>query len=264
MKQLWSTVKCLSGPAVDWHLDDLRNHELRYLADLDLIAKLAPTGKILEIGSAPCHMTALLQLSGYPTVGIDVNPARVAEIVNTLNLDVRQCDIERSELPFPDGAFNCALLCETFEHLRVDPLFVMSEIRRVLALGAPLILTTPNVYSLPSLARFLVGRSVADPSEEFGKLRRMGHMGHVREYSAGEMTRFLKVSGFEIQSLGFRHYRGRGWKRKILRAAYLLGPSKFQRDIVIVARKAVAGARLSPLADWVPALESSRMSNPQG
>jgi hypothetical protein len=69
------------------------------------------------------------------------------------------------------------MLCDTFEHLRIDPAFVLSEINRVLAPGAALVLTTPNVYSLPSLGRFLLGRSIADPLTEFGKLRNLGHMG---------------------------------------------------------------------------------------
>ena len=36
-----------------------------------MIAALAPVGDILEVGSAPCHMTALLKLSGYAMVGVD-------------------------------------------------------------------------------------------------------------------------------------------------------------------------------------------------
>lgn len=245
---LWAAVKTQAGPARGWHIDDLFNHQRRYLADLQLIAALAPAGEILEVGSAPCHMTALLKLSGYAMVGVDVNPERVAELIKQLSLDVRRCDIERSTLPFKDDAFACVLLCETFEHLRIDPAFVLSEIHRVLAPGAPLMLTTPNVYSLPSLARFLLGRSIADPFEEFGKLRNVGHMGHVREYSAREVARFLECSGFAVQSIDYRyHSNGRGWKRKLLRLAYRLAPRQFRREIVIIAHKAWAGSRLVPL-----------------
>ena len=245
---LWSTVRSLSGPALDWHLNDLYHHELRYLADFALVAGLAPVGSILEVGSAPCHMTSLLTLAGYATVGVDLRPERVAEIIDRLHLDVRMCDIERAPLPFAEDAFACALLCETFEHLRIDPAFVLSEINRVLAPGAALILTTPNVYSLPGLARFLLGRSVADPSVEFGKLRGIGHMGHVREYSAREVARFLQTCGFAIHFLGYRHHKNKGgWKRKLLRVAYLLAPRQFHREIVIVARKISRPHRLSPL-----------------
>lgn len=246
---LWASVKMRTGLERGWHTNNLYNHEQRYLADLQLIATLAPVSEILEIGSAPCHMTALLKLSGYSVVGVDVNPDRVEDFIQQIGLDVRRCDIERSALPFEDETFACALLCETFEHLRMDPAFVLSEINRVLVPGAPLVLTTPNVYSLPSLGRFLLGRSIADPVEEFGKLRNIGHMGHVREYSAREVARFLEVSGFAVQSIDYRYYHwpALNWKRKMLRMAYRLAPRRFRRDIVIVARKAWDGPRLTPL-----------------
>jgi len=255
METLRAAVALQLGPAGAWHVNDLQGHERRYLADLRLVANLAPEGTILEIGSAPCHMTALLRLSGYAVVGVDINPGRVAGLIGRLGLDVRRCDIERSPLPFEDDAFGCALLCETFEHLRIDPAFVLSEINRVLARDGTLVLTTPNVYSLPSLARFLLGRSVADPSAEFAKLRSVGHMGHVREYSAREVTRFLEASGLAVESVDYRyHANTRGRRGKLLRMAYRAAPRRFRREIVIVARKAAAGPRLQPL---VPAARGS-------
>jgi SAM-dependent methyltransferase len=245
---LWTTVKRQAGPALGWHINNLYNHERRYLADLQLMADLAPPGMVLELGSAPCHMTALLKLSGYATVGVDVNPDRVAGLIQELGLDVRQCDIERSPLPFADDAFGCVLLCETFEHLRIDPAFVLSEINRVMAPQAFLVITTPNVYSLPSLGRFLLGRSIADPLEEYGKLRNVGHMGHVREYSAREVARFLEALGLAVQSISYRYYaHPPGWKGTLLRIAYRLAPRRFRRDIVIVARKVRTSPRLAPL-----------------
>lgn len=245
---LWAAVKTQTGPARDWHVNDLYHHQRRYLADLRLIAALAPVGAILEVGSAPCHMTALLNLSGYAIVGVDVNPDRVADLVRQFRLDVRRCDIERSALPFPDDSFECAMLCETFEHLRIDPAFVLSEINRVLAPGGTLVLTTPNVYSLPSLGRFVLGRSIADPVAEFGKLRNVGHMGHVREYSAREVRRFLEASGLAVESVDYRyHANPRGWKGKVLHMAYRLAPRRFRRELVFVAAKTGEGPRLSPL-----------------
>jgi SAM-dependent methyltransferase len=246
---LRALVGTQTGPSRAWHVDNLYHHEPRYLADLQLIDALAPAGPVLEVGSAPCHMTALLQLAGHAVIGVDAHPERVADFIRSADLDIRRCDIERAALPFEDASFSCALLCETFEHLRIDPAFVLSEINRVLRPGAPLLLTTPNVYSLPSLGRFLLGRSVADPVQEFGKLRGIGHMGHVREYSAREVARFLESSGFALQSVSWRHYAWptMGVKRRLLRLAYRLTPRRFHRDIVIVARKAVDGPRLVPL-----------------
>ena len=248
LKILWEAVDKQTGPARSWHLDYLRNHTRRYLADLRLLAALAPAGKILEVGSAPCHMTALLALTGHPVVGVDLDPARVADFVRGLGLDVRRCDIERSPLPFPDASFGCALLCETFEHLRIDPAFALSEVQRVLAPDGWLIFTTPNVYSLPSLGRFLLGQSVCDPVEEFGKLRNLGHMGHVREYSAREAVRFLQAWGFVVRSVDYRYdVNAPGRRARALRIAYRLAPRRFRREIVVIARKAGDGPRLSPV-----------------
>jgi SAM-dependent methyltransferase len=246
---LWQAVKAQTGPARRWHVDDLLDHESRYLCDLSMIAHLAPAGgTVLEIGAAPCHMTALLTLNGYSAVGVDINPERVRDLIDRFALDVRRCDIERSPLPFPDETFACAMLCETLEHLRIDPPFVLSELNRVLKLGAALFLTTPNVYSLPSLGRFLMGRSIADPVEEFGKLRRLGHMGHIREYSAIEVARLLGGSGFGIQTIDYRYHTNRsGRKAKLLYLAYRIVPRRLRREIVIVARKVEPGPRLEPL-----------------
>jgi SAM-dependent methyltransferase len=251
---LWQAVLAQTGPAALWHRNNLFHHAPRYLADLRLIEALSPAGAILEIGAAPCHMTALLALSGHPTIGVDVDPGRVADLVAWFDLDVRRCDIERSPLPFDDGSFALALLCETFEHLRIDPAFVLSEIHRVLAPGGTLLLTTPNVYSLPSLGRFLLGRSIADPVQEYGKLRGIGHMGHVREYSAREVARFLAASGFTLQSIDYRSDAVvRGWKRRLLHLAYRLVPRRFGREIVLVATKHGRGPGLAPLIPLPPA-----------
>jgi len=228
LKILSEAVVKQTGRARSWHHEYLHNHTRRYLVDLQLVAALAPAGKVLEIGSAPCHMTALLTLSGYPVVGVDLDPGRVADFVRDFALDVRRCDIERSPLPFRDGSFGCALLCETFEHLRIDPAFTLSELHRVLAPDGWLIFTTPNVYSLPSLGRFLLGRSVSDPVEEFGKLRNLGHMGHVREYSAPEVVRFLQACGFVVRSVDYRYdANAPGRRGKALRIAYRVAPRRF-------------------------------------
>lgn len=251
---LWIAVRMQTASSRHWHLADLANHQQRYLADHKLVESLQPAGSILEVGAAPCHMTALLSLSGRTVVGVDLDPSRVDGLIQQLGLKVLPCDIERQALPFADGEFGCVMLCETFEHLRIDPAFVLSEIHRVTAPGGCLLLTTPNVYSLPSLARFLLGRSVADPASEFGKLRGLGHMGHVREYSAAEVSRFLHKSGFSVQSVDYRYHAiGGGLRHRLLQLAYRVAPRRFRRELVVVARKAAQGPRLQPLVPLLPA-----------
>jgi len=159
------------------------------------------------------------------------------------------CDIEREVLPFNNQSVATIALCATFEHLRVDPLFALKEMRRVLEPGGLLYLTTPNLYRLRNIANFALGRGLAfDPICEYSKLRTIRHMGHVREYSTGEVARFLEACGLRVQSVGYRYHANlRGWKGKALRTAYRLTPRRFRRDIVVIAQKARDGPRLAPL-----------------
>ena len=73
-------------------------------------------------------------------------------------------------------------------------------------------------------------------------------MGHVREYSAREVRRFVEASGFAVECLDFRYYGANpSRKKRVLNQAYRVVPRRFYRDIVLVARKIGPGPRLAPL-----------------
>lgn len=224
-------------------------HRARYRSDAERVLTVAGDGPVLEVGSVPCHATALLALCGVSVVGVDIAPQRAQALIDAQGLDVRRCDIEREPLPFQDSSFGTVLFAETFEHLRVDPLFVLSELNRVLTPGGVMLLTTPNLYSAQNIARFLAGRGITDGLAEFSKLRQLGHMGHVREYAPAEMHRFLQASGFAVERIEFAHYHYRPGKRGALaRAVFALLPRRFRSFQVISARKTGPGKRLAPLA----------------
>jgi SAM-dependent methyltransferase len=83
-------------------------------------------------------------------------------------------------LPFPDGAFDLVLTAETAEHVHDLQLF-LSEIRRVLAPGGELALTTP---ATPPLVR------PGDPLSP-----------HLRRFTSGSLRRVLDELGFDVASL---------------------------------------------------------------
>lgn len=225
-----------------------RAHRARYRSDALRVLGTMGDGPVLEVGSVPCHATALLALCGVPVVGVDVAPERALATIDAFGLDVRRCDIERAPLPFADAHFSTVLFAETFEHLRVDPQFVLSELNRVLAPGGTLLLTTPNLYSAQNIARFLAGRGITDGLSEFSKLRTIGHMGHVREYAPAEVRRFLEASGFAIERVDFAHYHYRPGKRGMLaRVVFAVLPRRFRSFQVVTARKIRPGPGLAPL-----------------
>ena len=227
---------------------DFVRHRNRFRNDAAMLGAIYEGGEVLELGAFPCHFTATLKALNYPVIGIDLAPERSKDMVARFGLDLRKCDIERERLPFADGAFRYVLLNEVFEHLRIDPLFVLSEINRVLAGDGTLMLTTPNLYSIQQIVRFLRGRGFGDPLRDFEKLRDIGHMGHVREYSHREIRRFLEYADFKVASVTYRHFHFPASLRGILaRIAFTLLPARFRTFQIVLARKSGPGPGLAPL-----------------
>jgi SAM-dependent methyltransferase len=191
----------------DWNLNYFNGHTSRYREMLKLVDDTYSGGRLLEIGSVPCHLTYLLDRLGYDVTGVDINPGRVAGFVNRTELKVIQSDIERHQLPFPDDSFEYILFSEVFEHLRINPINTVEEIHRVLTPGGTLLMTTPNLYALRHRISLARGRGLyASPYKEFKKIEQLGHMGHVRVYSSEEVTEFLEGCGLSIKDIAFRNF----------------------------------------------------------
>jgi SAM-dependent methyltransferase len=170
---------------------------LDYIEDLRRIAILHRGGSLLEIGGFPFYFSICLRKLGANVTTVDLAPDRQKELICEQSLRVIRCDIEREPLPFEDHSVATIALCATFEHLRVDPVFALEQMRRVLQPQGVLYLTTPNLYRLGNVVSFALGHGLAfDPIYEYRKLRKVGHMGHVREYTASEVRRFLEEAGF--------------------------------------------------------------------
>ncbi|MFO8016853.1 MAG: methyltransferase domain-containing protein [Candidatus Woesearchaeota archaeon] len=109
-------------------------------------------------------------------------------------------------MPFKSNTFDFIIFSEIFEHLRIDLISAMREINRVLKPKGILMLTTPNLYSLPKIIMFNLGRGFNNPYHEFEKLNRLGHMGHIREYSTREVKQFLNNTGFRALETKYESY----------------------------------------------------------
>lgn len=204
------------GPALaDWFSRYCREHRTRFALDLELVeARVAPRARVLEYGAVPLVVTAALAAMGYDVAGLDIDPARFARSIATLGLDVRRCDIETEQVPFASGSVDAVIFNELFEHLRVNPIATLREVHRVLRPGGRLLLSTPNLRSLRGLRNLLLhGRGHAASGgvyEQYEKLETIGHMGHVREYTAREVAELLSRTGFEVEALVFRGGHGTG------------------------------------------------------
>lgn len=188
----------------------LQYHSQRLALDYEwLIAATDPSSKILEIGGFPFFLTSAVLKQGRDLHVVDKLTDKALLFAQALDREVVACDIETERLPFPDNTFDEVLLNEVFEHLRLDPIHTIEEIRRVLRPNGRLWLSTPNLRSLRGILNFLykseawsvVGEGVY---AQYKQLRDSGWMGHVREYTAKEVTDFLWHTGFKTEAVIFR------------------------------------------------------------
>ena len=217
----------------EWNLEYFSTQHQRFASDLDIIRRCQDGGEVLEVGSVPCHMTTLLKRLGYSVTGVDPRPESSGHLIEKFGLDVRKCDIETEPLPFEDESFGLIVFTEVFEHLRIDPIYTMGELRRVLRPGGRLFLSTPNLYASKMVARYLLGRGLFSPYEQFEMLRTHGFMGHVREYSPAEMRDFMEKCGFSIDEHLFRTYKEYGPIKGFI---YDLLPKLKQFQILLCSR----------------------------
>src|SRR5262249_26687031 len=134
-------------------------HAPRLARTLQLTPPGSAEDSILEMG---CYMQltpALQNILGYGAVrgaylgagGADHKTA-LSRDGQTFSCTIDLFDAEVHTFPYTSNHFSTVLCCELLEHLQHDPMWMLSEIHRVLKPGGVLLLTTPNVISARAVA----------------------------------------------------------------------------------------------------------------
>lgn len=166
-------------------------------------------GECLELGANPYFTTTLL--SEFTDLRLTLANYFGPQFSSLADQKVAYCDpisrepkfrtlqfhhfnLETERFPFAERSYDCVLLCEIIEHLQMDPIAVIREIKRVLKENGVLILSTPNVARLENVAKLIAGANLYDPYSGYGPYGR-----HNREYSRHELFLLLDYCGFDIE-----------------------------------------------------------------
>jgi ubiquinone/menaquinone biosynthesis C-methylase UbiE len=146
------------------------------------LANVAAGQRVLDLGCGTADLAADLNGAGADVIAADVAQAALDRAhIRHPGLELRKLEID-GELPFADGSFDAVFSSEVIEHV-ADTARWLSEVRRVLAPGGRVLLTTPSHGRL----RLLLG-GIERYSEPLGD--------HLHLYTARSLRALLADFGF--------------------------------------------------------------------
>jgi hypothetical protein len=219
---------------------------IRWVADVAESKDGGPDFSVLETGSNPYFLTALLKERFPLAVHMGLNyfgdPTEVGKLGAQAVVDPRgrladstylYADIERHALD-AIGPFDVCLFCEVIEHLPFDPAWALSNLACRLRDRGCMILTTPNPARLENIQRLAFHEGpIGDQISGYGI-----HGRHNREYTMSELLDLLTGTGLVpirsrtldvVPTRWSRSAEARGFGQYLMVAARLEGPPRLYR-----------------------------------
>jgi 2-polyprenyl-3-methyl-5-hydroxy-6-metoxy-1,4-benzoquinol methylase len=157
----------------------------RYRFALELLPDAAPGARLLDVGGGAGEFTELARARGYATTLADGNPTSVDREA-ARGFDALRVDLNDGLPGVPDASFQLVSCLDVIEHV-VPAERLLREIRRVLAPGGVLVLSTPNFGYLVDRLSYLRGRDV----------REEGY--HFRFFTRRRLAGMLRAAGFRLE-----------------------------------------------------------------
>ena len=150
--------------------------------------------RVLDVGCGTGEFGRELKERGIPEViGIEREPGACAMAKEVLD-DAIEGDIERMDLSFEDGHFDCITFVDVIEHL-VEPTAVLRKVSRVLAPDGVILMSIPNVRYYEVVEMLANGRW---EYQEAGILDRE----HLRFFTARDIREMVARAGLEVADMG--------------------------------------------------------------
>ncbi|MEV3987583.1 class I SAM-dependent methyltransferase [Streptomyces sp. NPDC049837] len=197
------------NPAVPVASGDARSRRQALMLRHALRDRTGATVLDVGCGDGTAAAVAATLLPGHRIVGVDWSQDALRRAAPRIGTVVRG-EFGDGGLPFADGAADAVLFSEVVEHL-VDPDSALDELRRVLAPGGHLMLSTPNLAAWYNRALLLAGVQPVFSEVSLRAIHgRPGTevVGHLRLYTARALREFLTASGFEVVRVAGAPFHG--------------------------------------------------------
>lgn len=174
---------------------------------LDLVRRhAAPGRRILDVGCTDGFLSRFFKDMGLYAIGVDASASAVTAAKAVCD-EAYVAELGSGPLPVPDGSVDLVWAGEVIEHL-FDTEFFLEDLRRVLAPGGRLILSTPNLAAWLNRISLLLGQQpffteVGVRESNFGSfLRKVSQpAGHIRNFTPSSLRHLLGQCGFSVESV---------------------------------------------------------------
>lgn len=153
---------------------------------------------VLDVGCGTGkYISQLFRYCNPNIIGID-GPTRVAHkaIQRGYKKVIKVNDLSVDRLPFKKDYFDCVICKDVMEHL-YNPLFVLSEINRVLHINGIFLFHVPNHFPLIGRLRFLFNNKL-DTFSFFSSDESRWSFPHIRFFEHADIIKVFNEHGFEI------------------------------------------------------------------
>lgn len=170
---------------------DLQNKIYQIKAFTFITESTKPGNNILELGCADgSFLSYIKEKTNSKVFGLDVSSHAIKK-AREKSLNVQVHNLEKV-LPFQTNRFDLVICLEVIEHL-YDTDFLLSQIHRVLKPGGFLVLSTPNLASLPNRFRLLLNKY-----PKYLEYSRDG-AGHIHLYTLPVLLSQIQKNGFVVE-----------------------------------------------------------------
>jgi len=212
-------------------------HQHRFQYIFSLLQEYDKNLFLLDIGAHYLHGLLGAFHLGYKNIfgsDIDIFNSISTDRAKKINAIIKNCNLEKENIPFPNQSFDIILFAETLEHFNFHPKKVFEEIARVLKPNGELIITTPNLLRLNNRLKCILGKSI-----NFDIRENYTPGTHYREYSAAEIKYLLNTAGLKIKKLKYIDfdYPNRSKLEAVINKAIGSLIPGLKSNIVIVGKK---------------------------